>query len=873
MEAPKERRFDSPLRSAVNQLTQNLREVGDKHSLFARSLKTLCELSDSPLGFVVERKQANGELRVCALREEQKLSFPPHDEAVDGLTWLEKYSHSHHMRVLQGPELQQSTSDKSSLPTLKRVALIPLADATKVHAILCLANAPEPYMVAEMRRYWPLISSVIAILRLLIEKESVTEPNIRLMRVTSVWQDAFSLIESHCLTGVIRVDREHNIISLNRYAAEMFGRTPTELSGHPLSTLIPERFPNEHKTQTLNQQLTGDSNNEQRVQGTHADGRILPLDIAAIPMQHLPQEGFLIFTRDCSEVSALRAEFNENHQRLRAISDLAPIGIMQADLDWNAQYVNDHWSDLFGLHKNSILGNRWLGQLFGDNVATMVTHMHAEIIQGKQFKQEVGFLDNSGQQIWADFLAHPIFDEEGKVNGFVATLTDQSFRHNAEKRLREMAEHDALTGLANRSLFQDRLQHALQRVERHGAVALLCLDLDGFKNINDSLGHSSGDQLLIEVGQRLRTAVRTEDTVARVGGDEFLILIEDLENAAFASQVAEKILESLKTPTTIAHQEIFISTSIGIAFATSHTKNDSDTIIKQADMALYRAKNAGRNNYQYYSPEMELESRERLELGNSLHSALARAEFEIHYQLQADVSTKHIIGMEALLRWRHPKKGLLGPDAFIPLLEETGIIVPTTRWVLHSVLADLKRLRAQGFLQDAHVAVNLSSRLLRDNYLIKGIHCALKDHGMSPRDLKIEITETSLLEDSAQVRQILNQLKDSHIKIALDDFGTGYSSLTYLKQFPIDELKIDKSFVMDLERDEDDRSITQAVLALAQSLKISTTAEGVENEATLNYLQNWGCDTYQGYLLNRPLPLNALVKLLLSLNNHSTEDE
>ena len=874
MEAPNERRSDDTLRSAVSQLTQNLREVGDKHSLYARALSTLCKLSESPCGFVVERAQEGDALHITALLNDSDITFPHTTDVSRNLAWLKPSFNAHHMRVFQASDLNRDGNNEASmLPVLTRVAAIPLADANNVHAVICLANTPAACQVPDLRRYWPFISSITAILRLQIEKESVTEPNVRLMRVNSEWQNALKLIEAQCLVGVIRIDREHNILALNKYAERLFKQQTSEVENQPLSTLIPERFPNEHKTQTLNPHSVNADASALRLMGRDTEDTALPLDVAVVPMQHMPQEGFFVFIRDCSEVSALRAEFNENHQRLRAVSDLAPIGIMQADLQWDAQYVNDQWCDLFGLSKTKVMGNGWLGQLFGDNVGPMVTRMHEQITEGHQFKQEVEFPGKDGQIIWADFLAHPVFQESGKVSGFVATLTDQSFRHHAEKKLRDMAEHDALTGLANRTLFTDRLRHALQRVERHGAVALLCLDLDGFKNINDSLGHSSGDELLIEVAQRLRNAVRTEDTVARVGGDEFLILIEDLENAAFASQVAEKILHSLKAPTTISHQEIFVSTSIGIAFATSHTKNDPDTLIKQADMALYRAKNAGRNNYQYYSPELEFESRERLELGNSLHNALARAEFEVHYQMQADVKTGTVVGLEALLRWRHPKKGLLGPDTFIPLLEETGIIVPTTRWVFHTVLADLKYLRTQGLLSGGRVAVNLSPRLLRDSYLIKGVTCALKDHNMQSDDLIIEITETSLLEDSAQVRQTLNQLRANNIKIALDDFGTGYSSLTYLKNFPIDELKIDKSFVMELENDEDDRAITQAVLALAKSLKISTTAEGVENEGILSYLQQWGCDHYQGYLLNKPAPMETLVNQLKATPNATQTPE
>ncbi len=863
MEAPQERRRDDSLRSAITQLTDNLRDVGDRSLLYSRTLASLCELTDSPVGFVLEHANDGGNLKVSTLLSDGETCSPSANSPINDLEWLRPHLHSRHIRVLHAAELNRNSLTVVGLPTLTRIATIPIADASNVYALICIANASKHYDTSTMRRYWPLVSSATAILRLVIQKDAITEPNIRVMQAHSAWQGTLKQIEAHCLIGLICVDRNHKVLRLNEYAEAIFDLRSNEARAQPLQHLIPERFPNEHKTQLLNPHFIGRERQEQRINGRDAKGNIKALDVSVVPMQHTPTEEFLVFVRDCSEVSALRDEFNENHQRLRAVSDLAPIGIMQANLQWEAQYVNNHWCALFGLDTEDILGNAWLGQLFGENVAKHLTDMHTAIIDGNQFKQELTFFNHNNEQIWADFLAHPIFNANGEVNGFVATLTDQSFRHQAEIKLRKMAEHDTLTGLANRALFADRLKHALKRVDRHGAVALLCLDLDGFKNINDTLGHSSGDKLLVEISKRLCAAVRSEDTVARLGGDEFLILIEDLRDASLASHVAEKILESLKTPTLIGHQEIFVSTSIGIAFTTPHTRNDADTLIKQADMALYRAKNAGRNNYQYYSPELELESRERLELGNSLYSALEKAEFEVHYQLQADVNTNEIVGMEALLRWRHPHKGLIGPDSFIPILEETGIIVPTTRWLLHTALTDLKYLRQESLLsKHCHVAINLSPRLLRDNYLTKAIHCALKDHGLNSQDLVIEITESSLLENSEQIHQVLNTLKSDGIKISLDDFGTGYSSLTYLKNFPIDHLKIDKSFVMDLENNEGDRSITKAVLALAQSLNIKTTAEGVESEGIIRFLKEWGCHHYQGYLLNKPISVKKMAKLL-----------
>lgn len=439
------------------------------------------------------------------------------------------------------------------------------------------------------------------------------------------------------------------------------------------------------------------------------------------------------------------------------------------------------------------------------------------------------------------------------MNGFLATLQDNSFQHETAERLRQIAEHDSLTGLANRTLFFRRLEDALENTSKTGSIALIALDLDGFKNINDSLGHDAGDQMLIDVSQRLLACARPADTVARVGGDEFYIIIDTPSSITQVDKIAESVLRRLSTPFRVGQQEMFVTASAGISFGYSKQSTTVKSLLKQADLALYSAKDSGRNNFQYYSPELEQASRQKLELGNGLHRALGRTEFEVHYQAQADISTKKLTGFEALLRWQHPLKGLVPPGEFIPLLEETGLILPVSRWLFHISFQQLKRWIKAGLVdENCTMAVNISPRQFRDKTLLQSIKGAITDAGLLGKNIVVEITETSLIQEQLQTREILENLRAMGVKIALDDFGTGYSSLSYLKKFPIDIIKIDRSFVKDSLDDRDDAAITQAVIALAKSLGLKVLAEGVDKSELLSLLEQWGCHCYQGYLLNKP---------------------
>jgi diguanylate cyclase len=434
-------------------------------------------------------------------------------------------------------------------------------------------------------------------------------------------------------------------------------------------------------------------------------------------------------------------------------------------------------------------------------------------------------------------------------------------RKESDQHFAFLSHYDKLTGLANRELFRDRLHQAMSRAERAGKlVALLFLDLDRFKSVNDTLGHLAGDELLVEVATRLKTCVRKSDTIARLGGDEFTVILEGLDAPVDAEIVCRKIIKSLEAPLLLRNHEIYVTTSIGVTFFPTDDI-DLNGLLRNADAAMYRAKEEGRNKFHLFTADLSARAVKRLGIESALRHAVERQEFHLCYQPKISVHTGEILGAEALLRWENPQHGLVSPVDFIPVAEETGLIVPIGEWVLRRACADTRKWHAAGF-DHVSVAVNLSARQFRHGELINTVRRALQDSGIAPHQLELEITESLLMDDTEASQIALNELKALGTSIYLDDFGTGYSSLAYLKKFPIDGLKIDRSFIRDLPGDPDDEAITQAILALSQALRLHVVAEGVENDAQLDFLRRQGCEVVQGFLFSRPLLFNDFLEWL-----------
>ncbi len=467
--------------------------------------------------------------------------------------------------------------------------------------------------------------------------------------------------------------------------------------------------------------------------------------------------------------------------------------------------------------------------------------------------------DGSVYPEWLSITA--AHDENGQITNYVSAFSDISERKAYEVRLRHLAEYDPLTKLPNRTLLRDRLTHAIGLAARKGGkIAVLFLDLDRFKNINDSLGHAIGDQMLIEAARRLRSAVRGSDTVSRLGGDEFVLLLTELETPDHAAHVAEKLLQVVAEPFSLEGHELNVTPSIGIALFPEDGA-DPDALLKNADTAMYHAKENGRNNFQFFAPAMNVRVSEHLALENSLRQALTRNELALHYQPQFDLASGRLIGYEALMRWHSPTLGTVPPGKFIPIAEESGLIQPLGQWALNEACRQNAQWRADG-LPVQPVAVNLSAVQFRHGNIVALIEQALRNSGLPPALLEVEVTESVLMEDIEQVAQTLQRIKRLGITLAIDDFGTGYSSLSYLKRIRFDKLKIDRSFINGLPDAADDAALTVAIIGMAANLGLGTIAEGVETEAQRDFLRRHGCRQVQGYLYARPLDAAALAERL-----------
>jgi diguanylate cyclase (GGDEF)-like protein/PAS domain S-box-containing protein len=531
-------------------------------------------------------------------------------------------------------------------------------------------------------------------------------------------------------------------------------------------------------------------------------------------------------------------------------------GLAMFDADGRLTLCNERYARMTGLPYAAVQGQSLLELFklrkaagdFSEDPQEVFARILADVRLGKSAMRVMHTL--KGRSI-------RIIEEPMIGGGWVATLEDITAWREAQEKLAYLAHHDPLTSLPNRTKFREDLEQTLRLVNRDGRVAVLCLDLDHFKEINDSLGHPIGDDLLKDVACRLRTSIREGDTVARLGGDEFAIVQAGIDlQASESSSLAERLVEILGAPYDIQGHQLNIGVSIGIAFAPSDGE-DPDQLLKNADMALYRAKEDGRGTYRFFEPGMDARAQARRLLEIDLRAALTRDEFEVHYQPIHDLNTDQITAFEALIRWKHPLRGMISPMDFIPLAEETGLITQLGDWVLRKACMD-----AAGWSREVRVAVNLSPVQFKNSNLVQSVISALAASGLVPQRLELEITESVLLQDSEATLAALHKLRSFGVKISMDDFGTGYSSLSYLRSFPFDKIKIDRSFVHELATRDDSMAIVRAVTGLGKSLGISIVAEGVETNEQLGLLRTEGCTEVQGFLFSRPRPAQDVEAML-----------
>lgn len=555
-------------------------------------------------------------------------------------------------------------------------------------------------------------------------------------------------------------------------------------------------------------------------------------------------------------------------EKERAQVTLNSIGdaVLSTDIEGNVTYLNLVAEKMTGWSREEASG-RPLAEVFqiidGDTREPAQDPMELAIRQNKTVSLTAYCLliSRDGSESTIEDSAAPIHDRGGRVIGAVIVFRDVSQARAMVRKMSHLAQHDFLTGLPNRMLLNDRLTQAIALARHHGnQLAVLFLDLDRFKNINDSLGHAIGDQLLQLVAERLTACVRNSDTVSRQGGDEFVILLPKVEHGEDAARTAQKMLASLTAPYGIAQHDLHVTVSVGISTYPDDGQ-DAETLIKSADTAMYYAKENGRNNYQFFTQDMNTRAVERQSLEGGLRRAVGRQEFVLHYQPKVNLETGEITGAEALIRWQHPVRGLILPAQFVPIADDCGLIVPIGQWVLREACRQIRAWFDAG-LRPTPVAVNISAVEFRTNDFLVRVRSALEDAGLEPHYLELELTESVLMQDVESTNRMLQSLKTMGLRLTIDDFGTGHSSLSYLRRFPIGALKIDQSFVRDITSDPDDATIASAVISMGKSLRQRVIAEGVETREQLEFLQAQRCDEGQGYYFSRPVVAEEFARLL-----------
>lgn len=652
-----------------------------------------------------------------------------------------------------------------------------------------------------------------------------------------------------------QIDREGLITYVSPSVTEGLGYTPQEVIGRPST----EFYSHPGRRAALYAALDdhGGRITNFELQLRHRDGRLRWVSINA---QYRRGPGGEILgvegtARDIEAVKLAEAERARLASALEQTAELVTI----TDRHGNVEYVNPSFERVTGFRREEILGRKPNVLRSGEHDTAFYKTLWETILAGRPFDAVFTNRRKDGSLYYEEKVITPLVDGTGRITHFVSTGRDITERIENQRRLDRLAYYDSLTGLANRTLMRDRLEHAIAQAARgQSRLALLFLDLDRFKDVNDSLGHGVGDGLLRNVAARIAGAVRKGDTVARLGGDEFTVVLEDVNGERDVARVAEKILAALAEPLQVEGHPLHASASIGVALYPGDA-TDVQGLLRAADIAMYRAKGAGGNGYRFYHPEMSAKVLEYRTLDTQLRAALARDEFTLHYQPLVDLQRDRPIGAEALLRWQNPEFGLVPPGRFIPVLEDNGLIHEVGRWTLETVLAQQRAWR-EALGQTVRVCINISARQFGHPGFLATVRAALE--GWSPADgvIEFEITENVLMEHRAGTHATLTALKDLGLRLAIDDFGTGYSSLGYLKRFPLDTLKIDRSFVQGIEGDPQAAAIVQAILSMARALNLLVIAEGIETEAQLQALRAYGCHLGQGFYFGRARSAATLTK-------------
>ncbi|PPD34635.1 MAG: sensor domain-containing diguanylate cyclase [Methylomonas sp.] len=676
-------------------------------------------------------------------------------------------------------------------------------------------------------------------------------------------RDRYQNILSHAREAIITLDERARIETFNPAALELFSFSEKELKTLCLSDLISgfEKIFVAARDSNMYPALYGVNGD---VLGRRKNKRNFPLEFSLSAPFFTDKKSWIVIIRDISK----RVKMEEGLRLMAKIFENSHDAIMITDTDACIVNVNAAFTEITGYSREEVIGksSKFMNSGFHDKA--FYENMWRQLLKTGQWCGEIWDKKKNGDIFpkWLSISA--VADERDQITHYVGIFTDISQRKEAENKLISLAHYDQLTGLPNRTLFYEKMQWSVDLANRgHYLVALLFLDLDRFKIINDTLGHQAGDQLLIEVAGRLKKAVRATDIVCRLAGDEFTVVLTQIHGTGEIDRVARKILDSFQAPFTLQDRELFVTASIGAAVYPQDSE-DIHGLLKNADTAMYYAKNMGKNTYAVFTESMNRQAHDELELETDLRHALISDEFLLYYQPQIDLTSGQIVGIEALIRWRHPKLGFISPDRFIPYAEQTDLIVLIGDWVLREACRQYMVWMRRG-LPPVKLSVNYSGVQLRQSNQLSRLSSILVDSGMNPGNLCLELTESVAMENAENNIKTLHEFKKMGISISIDDFGTGYSSLSYLKRFPIDTLKIDRSFVRDIIENSDDSAIASTIIAIAHQLRLKVVAEGVERKEQLTLLKVKGCDIAQGYYLSVPKCAEDIEQFILEKTQQS----
>jgi diguanylate cyclase (GGDEF)-like protein/PAS domain S-box-containing protein len=754
-------------------------------------------------------------------------------------------------------------------PRVRSFVLLPIRAKSHVSSLLFLANADQPIDLILVNRLQSMLDAFIR-----IHLNSIVNQGINHV-IADIGQTSRQLVTLLDTTfdGVITIDEYALITAFNPASERMFGINSDAAMGSSFNNFIPSDV------------LTNVLDQAERFLGSQHSNDIRPMrlkDIQAIRAsgQEFAVEMAVFHTRIGEDVYTTMVihDVTDRVQSIRDLQDtivqyetlckIAPVGIVKLNREWTCEFANELWCELSGLSVEDTLGSGWVDALHEQDRAQTLKDIHTALKIGDKYHCMVRLNSPDEQSLFVSVNATCLIDELGLHTGCLIVITDITDQHVAERRLKQISHKDQLTGLDNRESFLRHLNRSVETRLPNNVVALLIIGLDGFRSINDCWGHTTGDELLQQVAKRIQLTVSDQDSVARFGGDQFTVLLTNLDHIRDAQRVANSIVNALKDPFQLQIEEVILSTSIGIATLLGEPQADDDgsnSLIKQADVALQRAKSSGRSRHVLFSPELDQGQKDKSALLTSLRRAVDRQDFELYYQPQVLIKGQRLLGFEALLRWPQTSGENISPAVFMDVLEETGLIGELGEWALSQACGQHRIWLKKGLISPATtMSVNVSVRQLGMPGFADRVEAILKKHSMRADSLILEITESAMVETIET--DIIHHLKRLGVQISLDDFGTGYSSLAYLSQLPLDHLKIDRSFIADISRNSQAISIVKSIIALANTLGIRVIAEGVEDAGVFPLLLEQGCESYQGYYFSKPLPARVMATQLADMD-------